>query len=135
AVARRLFESLSPGGWLITASSDPPLGARAPFETVTAEAGVFYRRPANRGLPIVERLPFPRPCVGMDSLQDLSTQDGGHGTAQWPHEPETHRVLAEQKPGFPEKPNVSFPTPTIVPDHSPLRVCEKMGTGSGHARE
>jgi chemotaxis protein methyltransferase CheR len=44
-VARRLFESLAPGGWLITAASDPPLGGEAPYETVVAEAGVFYRRP------------------------------------------------------------------------------------------
>jgi chemotaxis protein methyltransferase CheR len=44
-VARRLYESLAPGGWLITASSDPPLGGEAPFETLVTEAGVFYRRP------------------------------------------------------------------------------------------
>ena len=43
-VARRLHESLAPGGWLITASSDPPLGAEAPIETVVTNVGVFYRR-------------------------------------------------------------------------------------------
>ena len=43
-VARRLFDSLAPGGWLITASSDPPLGDEAPFETVVTDVGVFYRR-------------------------------------------------------------------------------------------
>jgi chemotaxis protein methyltransferase CheR len=43
-VAQRLHESLAFGGWLITASSDPPLGADAPFETVVTEVGVFYRR-------------------------------------------------------------------------------------------
>ncbi len=45
AVARRLFESLAPGGWLITAPSDPPLGDDASYEVVVTEAGVFYRRP------------------------------------------------------------------------------------------
>ncbi|HKI33969.1 MAG TPA: protein-glutamate O-methyltransferase CheR [Gemmataceae bacterium] len=44
-VAHRLFESLAPGGWLITAASDPPLGGDAPYEIVMAEEGVFYRRP------------------------------------------------------------------------------------------
>ncbi len=46
AVAGRLYESLAEGGWLITASSDPPLGAEAPFETVVTDHGLFYRRPA-----------------------------------------------------------------------------------------
>jgi chemotaxis protein methyltransferase CheR len=50
-VGRRLFESLAEGGWLITASSDPPLGGLAPFETVTKEEGVFYRRPGITGWP------------------------------------------------------------------------------------
>ena len=44
AVARRLYETLAPGGWLLTAASDPPLAGHARFETVTTEAGVLYRR-------------------------------------------------------------------------------------------
>ena len=44
-VARRLFDTLAEGGWLLTASSDPPLWEKAPFEVVTVEQGVFYRRP------------------------------------------------------------------------------------------
>ena len=44
AVARRLYETLAPGGWLLTAASDPPLAAHARFETVTTDAGVLYRR-------------------------------------------------------------------------------------------
>ncbi len=44
-VARRLYESLAPGGWLLTASSDPPLGEDAPYDTVVTDVGVFYRRP------------------------------------------------------------------------------------------
>ncbi len=43
-VARRFYDALAEGGWLIMASSDPPLGTRAPFEAVVAEEGVFYRR-------------------------------------------------------------------------------------------
>lgn len=48
-VARRLFESLASGGWLVTGASDPPLGEHAPFETVIAPEGVFLRR----GVPAV----------------------------------------------------------------------------------
>jgi chemotaxis protein methyltransferase CheR len=51
AVALRLFESLAPGGWLVTASSDPPLDREAPFEPVVTDSGVFYRRPLERVSP------------------------------------------------------------------------------------
>jgi chemotaxis protein methyltransferase CheR len=46
-VARRLYRSLAAGGWLITGASDPPLWEDAPFEVVSEEEGVFYRRPLN----------------------------------------------------------------------------------------
>lgn len=48
-VARRLYDSLSLGGWLLTGASDPPLSAAAPFETVVTDAGVFYRRGVRPG--------------------------------------------------------------------------------------
>jgi chemotaxis protein methyltransferase CheR len=51
-VAKRLFDSLAEGGWLITAPADPPLNEVAGFEVVTTSAGVFYRRPVG-----IERLP------------------------------------------------------------------------------
>jgi chemotaxis protein methyltransferase CheR len=50
AVAGRMFATLAPGGWLFTASSDPPLGPFAPFQTVVTDQGVFYRRPDSAGL-------------------------------------------------------------------------------------
>jgi chemotaxis protein methyltransferase CheR len=56
AVVRRLYESLAPGGWLITASVDPPLTEHAPFEPVLTDAGVFFRRP---GLDQVPASPLP----------------------------------------------------------------------------
>ena len=46
-VARRLYESLAEGGWLITASTDPPLAGEAPFEVVATDHGVFYRGGAS----------------------------------------------------------------------------------------
>ena len=44
-VASSLFNCLVPGGWLITAASDPELDQLAPFETVETPGGVYYRRP------------------------------------------------------------------------------------------
>ncbi len=49
AVARRLYETLAPGGWLLTAASDPPLAGHARFETVATDAGVLYRRGMGGG--------------------------------------------------------------------------------------
>jgi chemotaxis protein methyltransferase CheR len=54
-VARRLHDSLAPGGWLIAASSDPSLLEHAPFEPVVTDRGLFYRR---KGV-VVPRLPAP----------------------------------------------------------------------------
>ncbi|MHC5543808.1 CheR family methyltransferase, partial [Singulisphaera rosea] len=58
-VANRLYASLAEGGWLLTASSDPPLGGEAPFETVLTDYGVFYRRgPAAVEVPKPKTSPF-----------------------------------------------------------------------------
>jgi chemotaxis protein methyltransferase CheR len=51
AVVGRLFAALAEGGWLIAASSDPPLSAEAPFETVVTDLGVFYRKPVGNVAP------------------------------------------------------------------------------------
>jgi chemotaxis protein methyltransferase CheR len=44
-VERKLFDALAPGGWLVTGPSDPPLGEQAPFERVSNEGVICYRRP------------------------------------------------------------------------------------------
>jgi chemotaxis protein methyltransferase CheR len=54
-VAGRLLQTLVPGGWLVTASSDPPLGPLAQLETVVTDTGVFYRRPSTFPLSTEER--------------------------------------------------------------------------------
>jgi chemotaxis protein methyltransferase CheR len=49
-VVARLYDSLADGGWLIAASSDPPLAEHAPFELIATERGLFYRKPkASQG--------------------------------------------------------------------------------------
>jgi chemotaxis protein methyltransferase CheR len=68
AVVGRLFDSLAPGGWLVTASSDPPLDQDSPFEVVVAQEGVFYRKPLSSSLALVDvgRLDHtePEPLIG-----------------------------------------------------------------------
>lgn len=65
-VARKFYDSLGDGGWLVTAPSDPPLWDFAPFETVTTAAGVFYHR---SGVAAAKRkapgrvAPAPRPVA------------------------------------------------------------------------
>lgn len=43
-VARLFFDSLAPGGWLMTGASDPCLREFAPFQSINSEAGTFYKR-------------------------------------------------------------------------------------------
>jgi len=62
-VARRLFASLAPGGWLVTGPSDPPLGGEAPYETVVTDVGVFYRRATRAAGELPASAPSPaQPC-------------------------------------------------------------------------
>lgn len=43
-VAKRLWETLGDGGWLVTGASDPLLHKYAPFETVVTAKGAVYRK-------------------------------------------------------------------------------------------
>jgi len=44
ATARRLYDTLGSGGWLLTGPSDPPLQDLASFEAVITPGGTAYRR-------------------------------------------------------------------------------------------
>jgi chemotaxis protein methyltransferase CheR len=61
AIARRLYDSLAAGGFLITGASDPLLTEHAPFEILTTPAGAIYRRPL---LPEPRILPSPPASAG-----------------------------------------------------------------------
>jgi chemotaxis protein methyltransferase CheR len=66
SVARRLFECLVPGGWLLTASTDPMLTEHAPFQAVVTPAGVLLQRPPPGQVVApkrARRVPGPRPAV------------------------------------------------------------------------
>jgi chemotaxis protein methyltransferase CheR len=72
AVARRLFESLGDGGWLITGPADPPIGDYAPFETVRSDAGVFYRRSQGSAVALGSR---PRGATSPAAQRAFSQAD------------------------------------------------------------
>jgi chemotaxis protein methyltransferase CheR len=79
-VAGRLFAALAPGGWLATASSDPPLGEEAPFETLVNDHGVFYRkavaaRAPGRTPPAVSVRAAPAPIAA--AAGEGATGDSG----------------------------------------------------------
>lgn len=73
-IARRFYAALTGGGWLVLASTDPPLGP--PFERVDTPHGLFYRkialtaqidpntlmktRPRTPPPPVVRAAPAPR---------------------------------------------------------------------------
>lgn len=44
-VAKKLFSSLAPGGWLVCGASDPSPAVYAPFQAVVRPEGIVYRRP------------------------------------------------------------------------------------------
>jgi chemotaxis protein methyltransferase CheR len=62
-VARRFYQSLKPGGWLITGPSDPPLWDCAPFRTRVTDGCVIYQRedPAAKEAPAPFVVPTPIP--------------------------------------------------------------------------
>jgi chemotaxis protein methyltransferase CheR len=57
-VARRLFDALSPGGYLFTGPSDPNLGAYVDLEVHVTPAGLLYRRP-NAARIVLDSTPPP----------------------------------------------------------------------------
>jgi len=67
-IAARLFESLAPGGALLTAGSDPLLGEHAPFEIEMTAAGLLYRRLASPARKTTVLLPaVTKPSIRMES--------------------------------------------------------------------
>lgn len=47
AVAKRFFDCLSPGGWVMLGASDPSISDFAPFDSEMTESGVVYHRPID----------------------------------------------------------------------------------------
>ncbi|MDJ0521857.1 MAG: protein-glutamate O-methyltransferase CheR [Planctomycetota bacterium] len=60
-VTKRLAASLAPGGWLVTASSDPTPGRNAGLVPHVTEHGVFYQRPVETMVAEVPEVVRPAP--------------------------------------------------------------------------
>ena len=90
AVARRLFATLAPGGFLVTGASDPLLVDHAPFEVLLTNGGVFYRRPvtmaAARRRPHRPLAPIAAPLPG-DAAARCPTPPPAPGPPPRPPEP------------------------------------------------
>jgi chemotaxis protein methyltransferase CheR len=92
-VAGRLFEALNADGWLITASSDPPLADLAPFEVVTTRYGVYYRRKPGAAVP--ERAGQIEPVTAWPADDPLVAEPAPI------IQPEAPRAVASTAPGTP----------------------------------
>ncbi len=65
-VARRLAAALAPGGWLLTASTDPDLSGHAGLTSVRTPFGIAYRRAPTLGaVPGPARLQPARPAASV----------------------------------------------------------------------
>jgi chemotaxis protein methyltransferase CheR len=105
-VARRLYDTLADGGWLITASTDPPLAEDAPFQTVVSDQGVFYRSgPRPVAQPILPAVEAPIQLQWSREVEALTEPDqGGPGSvalprpqgADWSESAVRIRALANQ---------------------------------------
>jgi chemotaxis protein methyltransferase CheR len=93
AVARRLFAALAPGGYLLTASSDPPLGSHAAYETVVSEVGVYYRRPAGgTGEPVIPAVPAASASASVAGAGRLPAVSAPYSV---PRTPSASKALAD----------------------------------------
>lgn len=99
AVAGRLFDCLAPGGWLLTAPSDPPLHELAPYTLLHTDAGLVYRRP-----PVQETSPArtEAPTLLVSTPEPASTDLPASEGCQAP-------VVAEQGLDSPRSPPVKVP--------------------------
>ena len=77
AVVNRLAASLSEGGWLVTASSDPALGAEAGLEAVVTDFGVFYRRARPASVAVAGEFATGAAPVGTTPPTPLPPEEPG----------------------------------------------------------
>jgi chemotaxis protein methyltransferase CheR len=84
-VADGLRRCLAPDGWIVTASSDPPLSDYADLKPTVTPWGVFYRHPPSRAsaapMPKLVRLPPERVAPPADSVKDPIPDAGASALA------------------------------------------------------
>ncbi|MET0402033.1 MAG: CheR family methyltransferase [Cystobacter sp.] len=112
AVARRLYDSLSDGGFLITGPSDPPLNGLAPFETIVTEWGIVYHR-LDATRPSRLRTFRHAPLQVVPPSSELL-----HAFTPEPHTPPAYTPPAEPPPLRPAP--APYPPPPPPPPLPPL---------------
>jgi chemotaxis protein methyltransferase CheR len=135
-VAQRLFAALADGGWLITASTDPPLAGAVPFEKVVTGEGVFYRRGSAQPLSPWERVPEGRvraaaPPVAAASSSGV-TAAAPQPLSPWERVPEGRvRAAAPPDPVASEGPSDG----RVRAAAPPSAVTSSADAAAGHVRE
>jgi chemotaxis protein methyltransferase CheR len=105
-VARRLYQSLRPGGWLITGPSDPPLWDCAPFRTRVEDGCVVYQRehPASKEASppfvfspetVAQTVPDPSPPAPCVAVEETAAPIAPPTESDLPAIVETVRQLAD----------------------------------------
>ena len=102
-VAQRLYDSLAPGGWLITGAGDPSLEQHADYESVVTAAGVFYRRPGKgrlrpprkRRRPALRRTRSARPSARRTPSRSGRSDRGAAGPPPRPPSPPASGTVAD----------------------------------------
>jgi len=112
AVARRLYDSLADGGFLIIGPSDPPLAEYAPYETITAPGGPVYRKNARTN----QRAPDPQAPRQRHSSSEADLLSLAHTPCERP----PSMVFSSIEADLPE------PTDSIVEAHEALARGENV---------
>jgi chemotaxis protein methyltransferase CheR len=81
-IVRSMHEALTPGGYLITSATDPPLDAFAPFEVIETAAGLLWRRAAEVA-PTTARPSAPKPAAPPRPEPILALADHGERREAW----------------------------------------------------
>ncbi len=110
SIARRFYESLTPGGWLVTAAGDPSLEEYAPFESVLTSSGLFYRR-GPTGKSIATSTAATRPILAAPVAAE-----------PWPLAPSRVDVTESPKPAAPSV--TRMPVPVIETISTAQRALE-----------
>jgi chemotaxis protein methyltransferase CheR len=113
-VARRLFAALADGGWLITASTDPPLAGSVPFEKVVTGEGVLYRRGCG---------------------QSTDSTAAGHDLARLPLSPRERVPEGRVRASAPPSANASAEGPVRASAPPSAEASEDAATAARHVRE
>ncbi|MET0792845.1 MAG: protein-glutamate O-methyltransferase CheR [Polyangiaceae bacterium] len=134
-VARRMFDCLSPGGYLIAGPSDPML-ADPRFEVVNVKAGIAYRRPLANLVPIRPSPlpPFPGlrqasriPSVPPPSVVTLSSPAQGLSVrerAQLAERQADHQELARLALEHPDSAWLAVLAVQAISNAAPIAVAE-----------